>query len=141
MLTSLTNRCAALKTDPTLSRILIDGLHNWLHTDETLIPNTYPAKYEKLVRQQNRIGWRQLFSGRFSCEWTRHQNDYSFVRQQRIQATYKTSTDAPYTTRSERTTGHKWTAAIIQEIWERWFEVWAMRNAEVHGDDQKTRNE
>jgi hypothetical protein len=53
------------------------------------MPNKYPAKYEHLIRQQNRIGWRQLFSGQLiSSEWARHQNDYMFVRQRRQHDTY-----------------------------------------------------
>ena len=141
MITSMSNRCATLQTDPELTRILIDGLHTWFNSDETIMPNKYPAKYKNLIRQQNRIGWRQLFSGRFSCEWARHQNDYQFVRQQRRQDTHVAADDTRYSQKSDRRSGHTWTTAIIQEMWERWFEAWAMRNADVHGHDPKTRQE
>jgi hypothetical protein len=136
LITSITNQCAMLHTDPTLTRILTDGLHVWFHTEDTLLPTKYPAKYEQLIRQQNRIGWRQLFSGRLSLEWARHQNDHLFVRQQRQQDTQPAAIK-----RSDSRTGHTWAAAIIQAIWEQWFDVWTMRNAEVHGHDQRTRNE
>ena len=124
-----------------LSKILIEGVHLWFTSDNTLMPNQYPVKYRQLIRQQNRIGWRQLFNGRLSREWANLQNDYIYVRHQRLQETHQSAQkDGAYSTLSDRRNGLTWTAAIIQEIWDRWFELWAMRNADVHGNDQQTRH-
>jgi hypothetical protein len=83
-ITSMENRCVTLNTDPMLATIMIDGLHMWMNTPETLMPEKYPRKYDTLIRQQNRIGWRQLFSGRLCREWARLQNDYLYIRHQRF---------------------------------------------------------
>ena len=141
MIASLTHRCATLQTDPILARILTEGIHLWLTSDETLMPDKFPPKYSALIRQQNRIGWRQLFSGRLSQEWARLQNDYIFVRKLRQQDTHLTNTydNNHHNKTTAGRSGHTWAAEVIHEIWERWSEVWAMRNADVHGHDQQTR--
>jgi hypothetical protein len=101
----------------------------------------YPRKYDTLIRQQNRIGWRQLFSGRLCREWARLQNDYLYIRHQRFLDTRRQTQENRYSRLSDRRNGTAWSATIIQEIWDRWFEVWALRNADVHGTDQTTRQE
>jgi hypothetical protein len=38
----------------------------------------YPHELHLLICQENKIGWRQLFHGRFSGEWSRIQSDYYY---------------------------------------------------------------
>jgi hypothetical protein len=57
MIASMANWSATLQTDPGYCKA------TWFNSYETTTPNKYPAKYRHLIRQQNRIGWRQLFSG------------------------------------------------------------------------------
>lgn len=118
MVTSMENRCKKLQTDQVLSRIIIDGINLWFHTNETLMPKKYPPKYEFLIRQQNRNGWRQALSGRLRREWARLQSDHLCIRRQRLQNTHTSAPDQHYSKMSDRWNGHTWTATITQELGE-----------------------
>ena len=76
-----------------------------------------------MITQQNKIGWHQLFQGRFSKEWTRLQHEFldemGFVGKKR--------------------TGHLWTVAVTTKIWQEWYKIWEARNQVVHGHDQATK--
>ena len=76
--------------------------------------------------QQDAIGWRQLFNGRFSEEWSRLQDDY-----------YATSATRQH---DKRLTGAKWQATIIGVIWEHWDVLWEQQNQAVHGMDASTKS-
>ncbi len=39
-------------------------------------PILFPQDVRQIILQQNFIGWRQLFNGRFTIEWARVQDDY-----------------------------------------------------------------
>ena len=43
------------------------------------------------------------------------------------------------TKEGKQRTGQRWQQAIIGEIWNQWFEVWKMRNADLHGDTETTK--
>jgi hypothetical protein len=76
----------SVRTDPILLRILTEGIHTWLlGHDNGYNATAVPVKYKRLVREQNLIGWRQLFNGQMSKEWARLQADT------RIQDTNATS--------------------------------------------------
>ena len=60
--------CETLQTDPVLTDILSDGLKACFNS--FLIQNNYSSSYDKLVDEQNTIGWRQLFNRRPTKEWT-----------------------------------------------------------------------
>jgi hypothetical protein len=49
--------------------------------DITLDPTDYPTEVNKLIRQQNAIGWKQLWLGRFSEEWSDIQDNF-YARKQ-----------------------------------------------------------
>jgi hypothetical protein len=139
-ITKMEHKCKELNTDPKMARILIDGVHRWLDgNDEPLQTHTYASKYGTLIRQQNAIGWRQIFSGRMSREWARLQDDFIYIDKQRrrdLQNDHRHRS-----TIADRRNGTRWTATMIQTIWEQWFVVWALRNADVHGHDRRTRAE
>ncbi len=76
--------------------------------------------------QQNTIGWRQMFNGRFSSEWSRVQEEYyARLRQQR--------------NAKDRRTGNSLQTRTILQIWKQWQILWKFRNEELHGSDEKTR--
>ena len=127
-----------LQTDPGLTRIFMEGVHKWLQGAETLQVDQYPQKFRTLITQQNAIGWRQLFNGRLSREWARHQNEYLYLQRLKRQ---DEAGNSPYALRSgsDRRDGNSWTVAIIGALWEQWFLVWSIRNEAVHGHDQTTR--
>ena len=138
LITTLEYKCRTLRTDPGLTRILIEGLHSWLEGAAFLPEARYHRKFRKLIREQNEIGWRQLFNGRMTSEWARHQDDYTHV--QRLKARDEDVAKLVGSP-SGRRNGTAWTSAIISELWEQWFKVWTIRNEAVHGHDQTTRNE
>ena len=93
----------------------------------------FPTKYHRLIRQQNKIGWRQLFLGRFVTEWARLHDDYTFnaVRNPTLffsKGTYKR-------------TGDQWCQDITTILWAQWTVVWALRNAVIHGKDELARRQ
>ena len=77
----------------------------------------------RLIRQQNKIGWHQLFQERFSKEWSRLQQEFledmGFVGKKR--------------------NGHLWTVSVTTKIWREWYKIWEARNQVVHGHDQATK--
>jgi hypothetical protein len=56
------------------------AIEEWLQTDGEVVvsPIFYPQDVRHLLVQQNAIGWRQLFSGRFSIEWARLKQEYYY---------------------------------------------------------------
>ena len=102
--------------------ILIEGLDAWFQ-DQPLDPTPFHPRYAKLIYQQNRLGWQQVFSGRLSNEWARLQDDHLYAHNQLGK------------TRS----GRLWTTMIIQTIWQEWHKLWLHRNETIHGHDMTTR--
>jgi len=134
----------SLRSDPRLIQILTQGTQWWLQgNNEGYDVTAVPVKYQRLVVEQNAIGWRQVFSGRMSGEWARLQSDYTFVQTQRSRdmghpRSQKYYADAGGTFQHN---GTRWTSEIINEIWAQWRIVWTIRNETVHGHDSRTRNE
>jgi hypothetical protein len=59
-------KCKSLTTRPRLECILSDALKGWFQHSLVayayeLNPSAYPKDVRRLIRQQNKIGWRQLF--------------------------------------------------------------------------------
>jgi len=106
-----------------LADILIAGITAWFDGRQDLDSTIFPSSYHRLIIQQNSIGWRQLFNGRLSLEWSRLQGDYLFTSR--------------LATRSR--TGKLWTTTVITCLWKQWQEVWTLRNEAVHGHDETTR--
>ena len=62
-------------TQPALADLLQECLHQWLHTDSPAFLNPSP-QHIKLLTQQARIRWDQLFHRWFSKQWSIIQHDY-----------------------------------------------------------------
>jgi hypothetical protein len=85
-----------------------------------LSPYDFPISYRLLISQQNKIGWRQLFHGRFATEWSRLHDDYTFHSQKQQQ-------DGVYQRQLKGTrkrTGNQWCQDIASVLWSQWFVVW-----------------
>jgi hypothetical protein len=102
--------------------ILLTALEAWL-TNTPADFSQYPTQYSHLIRQQTQIGWRQLFNGRLSTEWSRLQDEYLY--QQGLH--------------NKKTTGLLWATTILSKIWEEWTSIWNIRNQVIHGHDQTSR--
>jgi hypothetical protein len=131
VITKMTKTCSTIQTRPYLTRVLCEALEGWLHhttaDDYQLTPEDYPPAVQRLIRQQNEIGWNQLFLGRFSNEWGDLQdNYYARLREEKV-------------TKSKKQTGQRWQALVISALWEQWWAVWDSRNKDLHGSDAKSR--
>ena len=125
-LQSVAAYCVTQHTYPPLQALLMDALRQWLYsspTNPTYEPDRahYPQHFHILIVAQSRIGWRQVFNGRFSTEWSDHQDAHYY----RMRATI------PLKNKS----GLTWQVGLINLIWDKWHELWKIRNADVHGKD------
>ena len=111
-------------TRPALHTILLDGLAFYFQGGNKLDPKEYPVEFRRLVRQQNKIGWEQVFSGRFSKLWARHQ--HSFYKANKLL--------------KKKRNGHLWMVAVTTKIWTEWYKIWEARNGVVHGHDLASKN-
>jgi hypothetical protein len=68
------------RTAPILIYVFHTVMEEWLHAEGDVVasPILYPLEDRQLITQQNAIGWRQIFYGRFSVEWARIQQAYYF---------------------------------------------------------------
>lgn len=123
MITALTKRLSTMHTEPTLQTILLDGIQAWVN-QKTIGPSNYPKQFRKLILQQNRLGWRQLFNGRLSQLWTQLQHQHLIE----------------HALVTKRQSGHQWTVSVITSLWTSWHLIWEDRNQRVHGHDATTRS-
>ena len=134
---AIDSKCASLLTHPELRAILVTAITEWTKWDDnqqdtpfTINPQqaTIPA-IKRLIARQNAIGWHQVFLGRFSIDWNQVQDDH-----------YANMIN---TKEGKKRTGQRWQQTLIGEIWNQWFDVWTMRNKDLHGSTEtaKTRAE
>ena len=113
-------------THPLLRHVFREAMQQWWQsaTPDDVSSVLFPVEVRRLIQQQNAIGWRHIFRGRFASEWQRIQNDYYFRHKRKT--TYKR-------------TGEIWQKAFVLVIWDLWFELWTLRNGEIHGTTSQTR--
>jgi hypothetical protein len=130
MLSAVSKMCLKLGTRPLLQDLLLDALHQWTeslpNTRLLIRPHRYSPEVRQLICQQNLIGWNQVFNGRFSMIWSDLQDNF-YARSH--------SPDNP-----KRRTGQTWQATLSSCLLDQWFEVWKLRNQDVHGNDAHTRD-
>ena len=128
--TSETSYLIASNSSPLLSGLLLEGIRQWFtsESDIHLCPEAFHPSLRSIIYQQNRIGWGQLFLGRFGISWSSHQQGYSCHHQSRASADMKSQSLS-------------WQTNLIRFVWERWYTLWKQRNQEVHGHDARTRRE
>ena len=122
MFRALQNYFNKIPTRAFLGDLLITGLSKWLCNEPAIFSNIPPI-YNSLIFHQTRIGWNQLFVGRFIYEWSDLQQDYLVL--QRIV--------------SKKYSGTSWITGVIQIIWKHVYQNWDARNADLHGVDAATR--
>ena len=120
-------------TQPALQRLLEDSLRQWMYYSlEEAVPYSprladYPRALSRLIQSQTRIGWRQLFNGMFSREWSAHQDTHLFLSRDSLPPT------------ARKLTGDVWQAKLISFLWDRWYQLWLIRNGALRGQDDATR--
>jgi hypothetical protein len=131
MLQLITTRCDDYHTDPKITRLLLDCINGWIGADDSYAYQVdfeaYPCEFHKVIKQQNRIGWRQLFNGRYSKHWAMLQEEY-YSRMATTQ-------------RTKQMTGDKWLPNIIGAVWDGWYLLWEQRNRDLHGFDDQTKQD
>ena len=108
-----------------LRYLLNDAIAEWMQSEDDdmiLHPSMYHNDVRSAKAQQNAIGWRQVFSGRFGQEWSRIQDDY-YARDRRQRGA------------NDKRNGTKWQVQLITHIWKEWTKLWKLRNEELHGRD------
>ena len=128
---SIAEFCRTTQTDPELQTMLRTSLEMWFSNYETeplLQPHQFSPRLQRLIHQQNQIGWRQMFNGRFGSEWSKVQNDAYSRRPQNSDDKIKR-------------TGAKWQTQLIVHIWTQWESAWNERNTALHGHNLTTKNE
>ena len=128
-LTTIADYCTQQYTFPPMQILLLDTLRQWLYSAdvdkfEPTMTN-HPHYLNVLIATQTRIGWRQLFNGRFSDHWSALQDDYYFRERQTIP--------------TKKKSGLIWQTGLITLLWEQWYIVWKIRNEDVHGKDMSSR--
>ena len=93
-----------------------------------MAPGEYLEDLGNLIIEQNAIGWRHIFSGRFSREWSK------------IQQAHYNRLPPPLEGQRKRT-GDQWQAQLIVTIWKSWDKRWVKRNKAAHGHDATTRQQ
>ena len=115
-------------TSPDLILLLMAALEQWMASGDTatqINPDDYDMELGQVIRQQNVIGWEQIFHGRFGKAWSLKQEQYYRQRDQR---------------RQRRTyTGDQWQVSVILFVWDKWYTLWKQRNQEAHGQDAQTK--
>ena len=114
MFHALRNCFNKIPTRSFLGDLLITGLSKC---------SDFPPIYNSLIFHQTRIGWKQLFVGRFVYEWSNLQQDY-LVLQRIVSLKYS---------------GTSWITGVIQIIWKHVYQNWDVRNADLHGVDVAAR--
>jgi len=107
----------AQNTDPILQIIFLQGITKWRQM-QPLDTTEFPTEYRNLLDQQEQIGWRQIWSGRWSNQW----------KQLQLQS-------LPLQEDKEK----KWTQTSLASVWQSWDDIWSERNSIVHGNSPETR--
>jgi hypothetical protein len=118
-------------TAPDLQQLWEVAMDQWLNAPEgDIVFNStlFPDAARPLVEQQNRIGWRQVLNGRFSSEWRRLQDQHYLLVRRRTHEGKK-----------DKQTGQWWQRSFILFIWSQWLTLWKLRNNELHGANEATK--
>ena len=82
-----------------------------------------PLPYTRLITQQTKIGWLQIFLGRFTWDWIQLQDAY-----------VKTQSLHPI-----KFSGRRLLSGTIKIMWQHLHDLWLRRNLDCHGHDSASR--
>jgi len=103
-----------LETDPTIKFLIVTYLKGWRTGED--ITYVAPRKFQEIIQEQQRLGWRRFFEGWLVTKWRFHQQRYyDLIKSQR--------------------TGKRWTSAIIQKLWGTAWDLWEHRNGVLHENE------
>jgi exonuclease III len=106
-------------THPSLAQLLLFVVSDWL-PGSVIAADDYHTDLKSLIRWQFKIGWHQIFLGRFTQHWNFVHDTYLKHKNMKTQP------------------GSQWLPSIIAIIWQHVFETWKLRCEHRHGNDPKT---
>ena len=109
---------------PFLGDLLVTGWSKWLHNEPATYSN-FPPLYNNLIFRQTRIGWKQLFLGRFVLEWSDLQQNHLVLQN----------------ITSKKYSGTSWITGVTQIIWHHVYSNWEARNSDLHSIDATMREQ
>jgi hypothetical protein len=112
----LTTLCNSLQTDPVLVDLLASGIDSASNSRPFPLPDLSQV-YLDLIQSQTKIGWTNLFRGHLSTSWTSLQHAHLLS----IGET------------NQKLRANLWAGKIISFIWDKWFDLWLLRNTYHHG--------
>jgi hypothetical protein len=121
--TTLSKSCEALKTDPILKSILLNGMNCWLQQVQ-FDDGGIPFQYHALLQDQHDIGWYNIFLAQFATQWAHNQTLFLQTLPTPIKGL----------------SGNKWVSAICTVITKAWLELWDLRNKDRHGADSNLKS-
>ena len=127
---SLRDFCRDTQTDGEVQTLLRICMEQWFSNPETELQlsfEQFSPRLQLIIQQQNQIGWRQLFNGRFAMAWSNTQ-----------QAAYDRRPRG--NNEQIKRTGEKWQVQLITHIWTQWEKAWVDRNQALHGTTTAEKN-
>ena len=109
--------CATIRTSRVMTSILSQGISRWLTDASDLPTDAFPQRFHCHIRQQNQIGWRQLFHGRLVNEWSQLHDEHTY------KATHSNKQNIYYSTGTYKRTGDQWCQDMITLLWAQWTMV------------------
>jgi hypothetical protein len=94
--------------------------------DYQMMVATREPRFQYLVSAQNTIGWQHLLKGRFSHHWLQCQQLHIYLDPD-IDSTKNTS--------------ERWLKRILNCLWNSLWQVWILRNEDLHGCDRQQREQ
>mmetsp|Transcript_18527 Transcript_18527/g.20383 ORF Transcript_18527/g.20383 Transcript_18527/m.20383 type:complete len:113 (+) Transcript_18527:118-456(+) len=108
-----------LNTKFDLENTMCCTIAEWFETGHVPLYK-YPEKFHEVIWSQGAIGWRQICNGRISRHWLEHQGNT------------KTSS-------GKVRMDYIWGASIVETCLRMMIDLWEMRNEEVHGKEEATK--
>jgi hypothetical protein len=106
------------QTDPDIQYAIITHLTQCLNSSPQIpIIETSP-KVQAVIDTQNDIGWEKFFEGCMAKEW------------EHLQIIY-------YEWCRSKKSGHRWTTALIQKLWDVAWDLWEYHNGIVHTKEMR----
>jgi hypothetical protein len=122
---TLRNTLHINKTQPDLQIILLQGVKEAIKDPNYQMNTTNrEPRFQLLIQAQNLIGWNHLIKGRLSHHWIQCQQAHIYL---------DPDTD------STKQSGEIWLKRVLNCIWTALWNLWLLRNDDMHGRDRPER--
>ena len=101
------------QTDPSIVTAIIMNIRKWRKSEGIFGHHYHDKLIRRAIKQQNNIGWDQMWLGRISECWGEAQGRF-------------------YKRINSRKTGNTWAQELIKELWRIHWAIWNQRNEILH---------